>query len=385
MISKRYMWSAMMIAFLLAFGASRVALAVDELETDDPLTFNDPVAKAQALDIGSDGTAVVNGEIYNTATHRDVDFYSFQAQAGDLVTFDIDDGLKADFSGIWTVLAVFGPTGADHVPLNHSPLRQSNWGSPVDTGSAYEYDARIGDGVDQFGQATLPFLVPQTGTYVVGVSTEPGEFTSDDTLVTGDTSAPYSPPVGTPHGGGTYTLTISGVTLPEVTPPVVTPSVQQISIDIRPGRRDVILAFRHFNRSSDSERRHEREALRGKFKGGLPVALLSSDTFNALEVDQSSLKFGATGNEDSLKRCVRHGVDVNRDGRPDLICFFDLSKANFAVGETEGVVTGTSSGGDFEGAGFLKILTGQRHHDHDWHHGRDRDQDHDRHHKRHHH
>jgi len=355
--------SVVLVAFLAALGASRVALAVDESEP------NDPVAKAQELTIDSDGTAVVNGAIDNSS-HRDVDFYRFKAQQGDLVTFNIDNGLKADFTGPWTVLAVFGPTGADNVPTNPVPLRQSNWGDPVDAGSAYQYDARIGQGFDQYGQATLPFLVPQTGTYVVGVSSEPGEFVDDNTLTSGDTSASYS--------SGSYTLIISGVTPPAATPaPAPTPSVQQISIDIRPGRRDVILAYRHFRRSNDSERRHEFDALRGKFKDGLPVALLSSDTFNALDVNQSSLKFGATGTEDSLERCERHGVDVNRDGRPDLVCFFDLSKANFAVGDTEGIVTGTTPSGDFEGAGFLKILTGQRHHEHDL--------DHDRDHKRHHH
>jgi Bacterial pre-peptidase C-terminal domain len=349
MTNRRFMQSVMLIAFLATLGASRVALAVDEVETDDPLTFNDPVAKAQPLVIGSDGTVVVNGKIKNTTTHRDVDFYSFQAQEGDQVTFNIDGGMSADFTGVWTVLAVFGPNGT-----NHLPLRQSNFGDPVDAGSATPYDARIDN---------PPFLVPQTGTYVVGVSTEPGEFVNDDTLTSGEIYG-YSPDYGV---DGTYTLLISGVTPPAPPAPPAPPvsPVQQISIDIRPGHRDVILAYRDFNRGNDSERRHRFEALRGRFKGGLPVALLSSDTFNALEVDQSSLKFGATGNENSLMRCNRHGVDVNRDGRPDLICHFDLSKANFEVGDNEGIVTGTTSAGDFEGAGFLKILTGKRHHDQD--------------------
>ena len=104
----------------------------------------------------------------------------------------------------------------------------------------------------------------------------------------------------------------------------------------------------------------------------MPVALLSSDTFNALDVDQSSLKFGETGNESSLIRCERHGVDVNRDKRPDLICFFDFAKANFQPGDTEGKVTGTTNSGQaFEGSAWLKIMTGRRHlNDHDKKHDR---------------
>jgi len=334
MTNKRFMRSAMLIAVLAALGASRAALAVDELEP------NDPVSKAQQLVIGSDGTAAVTGGILNSSTHRDVDFYSFQAHAGDVLTIDIDGGMDANFVGVWTVLAVFGPDGTNPVAL-----RYSSFGDPLDDGSVSAADARID-----------AFVVPQTGTYVVGVSSEPGEFVDFNTLTSGEIYD-YSPYYGV---NGTYKLLISGIT-----PTPTTPSVQQISIDIRPGHRDVILAYRDFNRSHDSERRHDFEALRGKFKGGIPVALLSSVTFNALEVDQTSLKFGATGNEESLVRCNRHGVDVNRDGRPDLICHFDLGKAKFEIGDAEGIVTGaTDSGAPFEGRGFLKIITGKRHRHH---------------------
>lgn len=331
----------MMIAFLATSVASRVALAVDEIEP------NDPVANAQKLVVGSDGTMQVTGAILNTYTHRDVDFYSFQARAGDVLTIDIDGGMDANYVGVWTVLAVFGPDGTNTVPL-----RQMSTGVPLDPGSVNYEDARIDN-----------FVVPQTGTYVVGVSSEPAEFI-DVNLMTSSALWDYSP---YNNINGTYTLVISGVTS--------APSVQQINIDIRPGRRDIIWAystrdhdFRHghdYKRNHDSERSHDIEVLRSHFKGGIPVALLSSDTFNALEVDQTSLKFGITGNEDSLIRCNRHGVDVNRDNRPDLICHFDFRKANFAPGDNEGIVTGTTdSGAGFEGRGWLKIVTGERHHRH---------------------
>ena len=364
-MNKRYMRSAILIAILSTLGASRVALAVDEVEP------NDPVASAQKLVIGSDGTVTVYGGILNTASHRDVDFYSFQASAGDVITVNIDGGMPADMTGVWTDLAIFGPDANGPLSL----LAQSQYGMPIDApGSATYYDARINKYV---------VLVP--GTYVVGVSSDPAQFVDVNTLSSGQI-LPDSPSFDV---NGTYTLIISGVTPtvvaapppppppvatppvvtpppPVATPPVVTPSVLDISIEIRPGRHDVLWAYspeHDFGRGTDSDRDRDFEAFRQhQFRGGMPVALLSSDTFNALDVDQSSLKFGETGNESSLIRCERHGVDANRDKRPDLVCFFDFSKADFKPGDTQGKVTGaTKSGQAFEGEGWLKIMTGRRH------------------------
>jgi Bacterial pre-peptidase C-terminal domain len=382
--NKRFLRSAMLIAVLTALGASRVALAVDEVEP------NDPVASAQQLVIGSDGTVTVSAGILNTATHRDVDFYSFQATAGDVITVNIDGGMSASMTGVWTDLAIFGPDSNGPLSL----LRQSQFGFPIDSpGSATYYDARIDN-----------FVVPTTGTYVVGVSSDPGTFVDVNTLSSGqilNDSPAYDV-------NGTYTLIISGVTPPVIAapppppppppattppppppattppppptttppppPPVVTASVQEISIEIRPGRRDVLWAYspgRDFDRDHDHDFKRDRQyqALEHDFRDGMPVALLSSASFNALDVDQSSLKFGSAGNESSLIRCDRKGVDVNRDKRRDLICFFDFRKANFQPGDTEGKVTGTTKSGDaFEGQGWLKIMTGRshrRHHDRD--------------------
>lgn len=345
MTNKRYsyIWSAMLAAFLATSVASRVALAVDEVEPNDPAT------QAQPLEVGSDGTVEVSGGILNSFTHRDTDFYSFHANEGDIVTIDIDGGMDANFVGVWTALAVFGPDGTGTNPV---PLQSVYLASSLDPGSVSVQDARIDN-----------LVVQTTGTYIVGVSSMPGYFTGINTLFSGEIYD-YSPYYAV---NGTYTLIISGVTPVASAPPVPpAPSVKQIGIDIRPGKRDVIWlssASRHDSRRGhDSDRRHDlAQRLRGHLKGGIPVALLSSDTFNALDVDQSSVKFGSTGDEDSRMRCNRHGIDVNRDGRPDLVCHFDIGKADFEPGDTEGIVTGTTNSGDaFEGHGFLKIITGKR-------------------------
>jgi len=73
-------------------------------------------------------------------------------------------------------------------------------------------------------------------------------------------------------------------------------------------------------------------------KGTIPVAILSSITFDAGNVDPSSLTFGPTGNEASADSCSVE--DVNDDGLDDLVCHFNVQDTGFACGDTEGVLTG---------------------------------------------
>ena len=355
MTSKRYsyMWSVVLTMFLMTLAASRVALAVDEAEPNDPYT------QPQALVVDGDGTVTVSGSIDNS-THRDTDFYSFYGKAGDVVTIDIDGGMDANYVGVWTALAIFGPQqGGIPLPPNALPLSSVYLATSLDPGSVSYQDARIDN-----------FVLPADGTYLVGVSSMWGYFTDINTLYSDNLDA---------NSAGAYTLIISGVSplaAPEPAPAPVS-DVQPISIDIRPGKRDLIWirSASHHNsrRGSDSDRRRDlAHAMRGHFKGGLPVALLSSATFNALDVDQSSLRFGSTGDEDSLMHCNPRGIDVNHDGRRDLVCRFDVSKANFEPGDTEGVLTGAMGSGDaIEGKGYLKIISGKRDR-------RDHDRDHDR-------
>lgn len=365
MTNRRHPWSATLIAFLTALFVSHFALAVDEAEPDDPYT------SAQPLTIGSDGTVTVtNASIYNTTTHRDVDFYSFHATAGDIVTLDIDGGMNASFQGILSTLGVWGPDPANN-PL---PLITQVGATSLDPGSATISDARIDN-----------FPIPTTGTYIVGVSTDPGYFVDINTLVTGGLSASgWSPNY---FVTGSYTLIISGVTPYSAPAPVPQPPVATalpINIDILPGRRNVIWMRTASADAStpdhDSDRRRDlAREMRRHFKRGIPVAILSSDTFKPLSVNVSSLRFGSTGDEDSLIRCSAHSVDLNHDGLPDLLCLFDVTKANFQPGDANGIVTGETDSGDaFEGQGYLKVVTGRRRH-------HDLDRDHDRRREHHHH
>jgi hypothetical protein len=82
-----------------------------------------------------------------------------------------------------------------------------------------------------------------------------------------------------------------------------------------------------------------------KSKGKIPVAILSSATFNAVtQVDQGSLTFGHIGNELSLAFCNSNGEDVNGDTLLDLVCHFHTQTAAFESGDTQGILKGKTVG-----------------------------------------
>jgi len=110
-----------------------------------------------------------------------------------------------------------------------------------------------------------------------------------------------------------------------------------VSIDIRPGS------------PVNQIRRHS--------AGSVPVALLSTPTFDAPTIaDRGTLAFGRTGTENSLRRCDRSGRDVNRDHRPDLVCWFSIRSTGFMLGDTVGVLTGkTTSGQPFSGTDAVRV------------------------------
>ena len=293
--------TAITAAFVAASGASGPALAVDEIEP------NTSMASAQRLVIGPDGTAEVTGAI-GSATGLvvgDVDFYVFQGREGDVVTIDIDGGMKPRFSGLRnvdTIVALFGLGGRILTENNDAAL-------PVDEGSVHQFDARIDK-----------FRLPSSGTYTIGVSSNPRNFLDGGTLASNTLGL---------NSNGTYTLVISGVT----------PSMLRIEVQVRPGTPS------------------ESAPVNPRSKGNIPVALLSSSEFNPAEIDRQSLRFGARGDESSLLRCNKDATDMNADGKPDLVCHFDTETAAFKFGDIEGIVSGSlKDGRAFEGRGPLKIV-----------------------------
>jgi hypothetical protein len=345
---KSYVRNALVAAgFIAATLGSNVALAVEEIEG------NDSIGTAQALNIvnaGAEVTGSIGATTTSVAVTPDVDFYSFEGTEGDMVTVDINGGMKAGgptnpIRSVDTILGLFGSDG--------SLLCLNDDADDIDAGSIATNDSRI-----------VNCLLPATGHYTVGVSSFPRSFTDQGML----TATTVDPRVG----NGSYTVTVTGVTTPPpppppvvetpppppvvdtppppvvTTPPPVVGGVQQINIDIRPREPGVARIWAYAD-------------------GKIAVALLSSASFDALKVDRTSITFGAEGNEASLIRCHNEGIYVNRDRRKDLVCRFDLKTAGFDVGDVEGVLRGTVNGQPFEGHAPLKVYQHgkKRKHGHD--------------------
>lgn len=295
---KRHIHTGFVAGMLLASGIVQAANQINETE------INNPISYAQRIAMPS-GSAEISAWIGN-ATGVDVDYYVFYGTEGDVLTFDIDGGIGGAQS-VDTIMAIF------NVSANYKMETQNDDPKSIDAGSSSLSDARIEN-----------FRVPTSGYYVVGVSGYPRWFSSGGSILNANNV--------TDNMRGDYKLIVSGAT----------PQVQQINIEIKPGSD----ALAPINPRSN---------------GKIPVALLSSSSFDAMHIDPKSLTFGASGDENSLSHCGRSGEDVNGDGRLDLVCHFDNQKAGFVKGDTEGILRGKMTWGTaIEGRGFLKVVPEKR-------------------------
>ncbi len=101
----------------------------------------------------------------------------------------------------------------------------------------------------------------------------------------------------------------------------------------------------------------------------IKVAIFSTATFDATQIDVNELTFGKTGNEDSLRRLGRHRRphvrywDINQDGRLDLIATFDLDRTGLSKHDTQAILRGTTfDGQSFEATDAVNFLPTRRSH-----------------------
>jgi hypothetical protein len=124
------------------------------------------------------------------------------------------------------------------------------------------------------------------------------------------------------------------------------PISELIVIDIRPG--------------SDSNPVHP------SGRGNLPVAILGSDTFNAIDVDVTTLAFGpdeSTPLHDLTKPGAfdDHLKDVNGDGQTDLVSHYRIEDTGIEADEEEVCLTGELlDGTPFEGCDAIRTIGGRR-------------------------
>jgi glucose/arabinose dehydrogenase len=78
-------------------------------------------------------------------------------------------------------------------------------------------------------------------------------------------------------------------------------------------------------------------------KGVIPVAILTTATFDAATVEASTVRFGATGHEAAPRHFALE--DVNRDGRADLVLQYRTQLTGIVCGTTSATLTGTTIDG----------------------------------------
>jgi hypothetical protein len=116
----------------------------------------------------------------------------------------------------------------------------------------------------------------------------------------------------------------------------MTPPALHVAIDIRPGEfPNNINLLSH---------------------GKIPVAMLASPEFTpSTQVDRGSVRFGSTGAEASPIHWEL--LDVNGDGRLDLVCLFNTDQTGFSRTDTVGVLKArTLTGLEITGADSIRIV-----------------------------
>jgi len=78
-------------------------------------------------------------------------------------------------------------------------------------------------------------------------------------------------------------------------------------------------------------------------KGVIPVAILTTEVFDATTVDPGSVRFGPS--EAIEKHGVGHIEDVDMDGDDDVVYHFPTQDSGIQCGDTTAMLTGTTLGG----------------------------------------
>src|SRR5579859_4748876 len=307
-----------LLVCLLGSAGFAAAGAVTEVEP------NDSIASANSTPVPPEGLTIsaVIGDIGGGPT-TDVDFFSFDATAGDIPSITIVGAMQVDASGACngfsSIIGLYDASG--------SLLAQ-------------------GEAVCPTSEAFINGVaLPATGTYFIAVSGWPHYWDVGGTF--SNSSIAFS--------GGPYQLVISGITGSTATPtptpaPTPTPTPAPTLAPTQSAMIVPIVVMHWHMDEPDLEKRKGRDPI--------PVAILSMDGFDAMTVDTTSLTFGRTGTEKNLFRCSKKGKDVNHRGRLDMVCYFKPDIANFQTGDLNGVLKGKiKSGQQIEGHGALKIFS----------------------------
>ena len=96
-------------------------------------------------------------------------------------------------------------------------------------------------------------------------------------------------------------------------------------------------------------------AINPSARGVIPVAILTTDDFDAMQVDVTTVSFGP--NDASITHQEGHVGDIDGDGDSDLILHFRTQETGIVCGDTEATLTGeTFAGEEVSGSGALRTV-----------------------------
>jgi hypothetical protein len=176
----------------------------------------------------------------------------------------------------------------------------------------------------------VPFLYdPSAGNLLLDVRNISGGNTTtfDAEVTSGDPVSRTSTFFGNVNSPtADFADTLGLVTQFTITP---APAVVPVVVDIKPGS--------------------EPAPINPKSQGVIPVAILTTDTFDATTVNPATARFGKTGTEAMLVQSALE--DVDGDGDTDLILHFNTQDTGIQCGDTSASLTGeTFSGQAIQGS-----------------------------------
>ena len=129
--------------------------------------------------------------------------------------------------------------------------------------------------------------------------------------------------------GGTRDLTVSGSGDIALARYLGADSAISVTVDIKPESPDNVVALQS--------------------NGAVPVAVLTTDVFDAASVDAASVCFG-DAEDPAARACVArqpqgHREDVNGDGRLDLLLQYSVATTGIDAGDTQACLTGKTRAG----------------------------------------
>jgi hypothetical protein len=144
---------------------------------------------------------------------------------------------------------------------------------------------------------------------------------------------------------GTVLSSLNLVTLGILQPGHISldPNSGDIFIADRLSKKVFKLAMTAISVSIDIQPGSDPAPIKPRNRGVIPVAILTTNTFDATTVNAATVRFGADGTEAVPVRVAVE--DVNSDGRTDILLHFNIQDTGIQCGDTSAVLTGQTSGG----------------------------------------